>query len=441
MKKQKLLYNDLVRRYVLYVQKLKRLILAGRNEHRQEVLKKHIERLVRKLNGLQVSFTKKVATAGLMAVTTLAVQDVQAQTMFGAPQTNPFGLVNVETFISISLADLDGDGDLDIMSGAFAGNFTYLENTGTVEAPAFGPPQTNPFGLVTIPIVYTSPSFGDLDGDGDLDMISGNNDSTHVYFENTGTVNAPAFEAPQTNPFGLVTAGNNRTKPIFVDLDDDGDLDLMSTEASFAYFENTGTASAPAFGPLQLNPFGFTNLGTSVDGMSLGDLDNDGDFDLIAGAFFGDFFYHENTGDANAPIFESFQINPFDLANIGYRNSPFFGDMDGDGDLDVMSGEFTGNFIYFENVNPLSIEDQEGLDNAITLFPNPATEEVRLSNPQEFVLDQAIVYDLTGRQVQQIDLRGMGTEKIINTSQLSSGTYVVQISGADGKASKLFIKQ
>ncbi|MDD5274862.1 MAG: VCBS repeat-containing protein [Methylovulum sp.] len=63
-----------------------------------------------------------------------------------------------------------------------------------------------------------SPTFADIDHDGDLDALIGNFNGDTLYFENTGSATAPAFAAPVTNPFGLADVGQTAT-PTFVDID------------------------------------------------------------------------------------------------------------------------------------------------------------------------------------------------------------------------------
>ena len=75
------------------------------------------------------------------------------------------------------------------------------------------------------------------------------------------------------------------------------------------------------------------------------------------------------------------------------------------------------------------------------MYPNPARDVVNLSNPQGLVLDKAAIYDLTGRLVQTIDLKDMGTEISINVSHLASATYMVLISGEYGHITKQLIKE
>ena len=86
------------------------------------------------------------------------------------------------------------------------GTTQFFRNTGTASAPAFAGSSANPFGFGDVGW-HAHPAFADLDGDGDLDAFIGENYGNTVYFQNTGTATAPAFAAPSTNPFGLADVG------------------------------------------------------------------------------------------------------------------------------------------------------------------------------------------------------------------------------------------
>src|SRR3954452_14492084 len=128
--------------------------------------------------------------------------------------------VNVGNLAAQSFADLDGDGDLDAVVGDFTGALRYFENTGSAIAPVFTQ-QTgvaNPFNGVDVG-GYSTPSFADLDGDGDLDAVVGEFGGTLRYFENTGSATAPAFteRTGAANPFNGIGVGFFST-PSFADL-------------------------------------------------------------------------------------------------------------------------------------------------------------------------------------------------------------------------------
>jgi hypothetical protein len=108
-----------------------------------------------------------------------------------------------------------------------------------------------PFGLGDVGSA-AQPSFADVDGDGDLDAFVGADDEGYVhhtfFFENTGTAGAPAFAPPAANPFGLTSHGAPWNPPVLVDVDGDADLDAF-LHFSFLFFANTATTLDPVFAP------------------------------------------------------------------------------------------------------------------------------------------------------------------------------------------------
>jgi len=268
---------------------------------------------------------------------------------FAAASANPFGLTDVGFHSAPTFADLDSDGDLDAFIGEYYGTRQYFENTGTATSPAFAAASANPFGLTDLSS-HSTPTFADLDGDGDLDAFIGDGGGNTQYFENTGTATSPAFAAASANPFGLTDVGQN-SAPTFADLDSDGDLDALIGEffGTTQYFENTGTATSPAFAAASANPFGLADV-VQNSAPTFADLDSDGDLDAFIGERYGSTFYFENTGTATSPAFAAASANPFGLTDVGYTSAPTFADLDGDGDLDAFIGEGYGQTEYFENV-------------------------------------------------------------------------------------------
>lgn len=103
---------------------------------------------------------------------------------FTDPVPNPFGLTEIKAFGSPEIVDIDHDGDLDVFIGEYYGNFQYCQNTGTAGEPAFAPEVTNPFGLVPTNY-YNFPAIADLDDDGDEDILVGEYYGMFQYFKNT----------------------------------------------------------------------------------------------------------------------------------------------------------------------------------------------------------------------------------------------------------------
>jgi len=209
---------------------------------------------------------------------------------FITPQTNPFGLANVGYIAAPTFVDIDGDGDFDAFVGEYYG-LKYFQNAGNNTVPAFATSQPNPFGLDTV--YYATPTFVNIDGDGDFDLFVGGN-AALTYFPNIGSNTVPAFAAAQPDPFGLNTY--YLANPTFVDIDGDGDLDLFAGDeyGAIKYFPNIGSNTVPAFAAPQTNPFGLVSVG-NYSAPTFIDIDGDGDKDLFVGEHSGAIKYFENT--------------------------------------------------------------------------------------------------------------------------------------------------
>ena len=165
--------------------------------------------------------------------------------------TNSYGLANSGNEAAPALADIDGDGDLDLLSGNVAGDTVFYRNTGTSLSPTFSLEGTDPFGIANIPQGGALPALADIDGDGDLDLFIGNHAGTLQFYSNTGTRTAPTFSLQGTNLFGLAKA-DDYAAPALKDIDGDGDVDLVDKNVVYI---NTGTMASPTFSLVGTNAF------------------------------------------------------------------------------------------------------------------------------------------------------------------------------------------
>ncbi|MDJ0553479.1 MAG: FG-GAP-like repeat-containing protein [Microcoleaceae cyanobacterium MO_207.B10] len=266
---------------------------------------------------------------------------------------NPFGLTAGAYEYNPTFADIDGDGDLDAFVGDYYGNTNFFRNIGTNTTPDFSAEGANPFGLFA---AGGAPTFADIDGDGDLDAFIGNSSGDTIFFRNQGNSTTPTLVGEAANPFGLANVPSSAT-PTFVDIDGDDDLDAFVGDylGNTNFFRNTGTKTAPDFTAEGTNPFGLSGVaGDAVP--TFGDIDGDGDLDALIGDYNGDIKFFRNTGTNTAPDFTAEigigngnALNPFSLFIFGGLATPTLADIDGDGDLDAFIGNYSGGIRFFEN--------------------------------------------------------------------------------------------
>ena len=244
-------------------------------------------------------------------------------------------------------ADFDGDGDLDLIAAVFGwqrvGGLLALENLGgSGGALRFEARVVDPrHGAINVPVA-------DLDGDGDLDVVAlfSQEHESVVAFQNRGDGRfepRTLFEAPHP-AFG--SSGIELT-----DLDGDGDLDVLLTNGDVydspllkpyhgvSWLENLGDDA----------PFAFRPIGPlyGAHRAQAGDLDGDGDLDVVATAFLAEPAYGPERAALRADAVVAFeQTSPGTfrrhlLESVDGDYASFaLGDLDLDGDLDLALGSF-----------------------------------------------------------------------------------------------------
>ena len=155
-----------------------------------------------------------------------------------APWTGGSGAVTPE------LVDIDADGDLDLFHGDYNGYIWFYENIGDSANSQWQFISDEYADIFIGPEYYgqSSPEFVDIDGDGDYDLLIGKGSSSIHYYENVGNALTPLFEFITDSLWGIITEGINRLG--LVDINNDGDVDLFIGEwdGTLMYWGNTGGA-------------------------------------------------------------------------------------------------------------------------------------------------------------------------------------------------------
>lgn len=255
-------------------------------------------------------------------------------------------------------ADLDSDGDLDLLVGTGQGKIYYYRNDGTPQVPQMVY-VTNNFCNIDVQ-EDASPELADIDGDEDMDLFVGRSPDAanalmtqgDVYFyENVGTVQNYNFQFVTTN---YLTFDNGKyAKPQLVDIDADGDPDLFSREGSeILLYRNQGDINNPQF-IYDTNNFG--NISVPSISPWFCDIDNDNDYDLFCGtsAIPGPpgLYLYINQGTPRTPNYLLYSTNlvPGVFNQSSVVIVPVTADIDADGDFDLFVSDDNGHLYYFKN--------------------------------------------------------------------------------------------
>ena len=249
-----------------------------------------------------------------------------------------------------AFTDLDKDSDQDLVVGRSDGGYSIFlrdQNGGFVAtSSSWGlPPPTPPVTFPPSGAYNSAPSFVDLDSDGDLDAVIGRSDGTLSAFRlDTVFVAMDGQNGRPLNPFLSIDIGA-LSKPTFTDLDLDGDADLVigNQEGMLSAFLRNANGSYSQMDGLNgrpVNPF----LGIDVGSLStpfFADLDLDGDQDLVVGSEAGTLAAFRRGADGIFLRMDGLNgrpVNPFDGIDIGSSSAPSFTDLNGDSVLDLVIG-------------------------------------------------------------------------------------------------------
>ncbi len=402
---------------------------------------------------------------------------------------SPFGIEIIKEDSSraaqtITFYDYDRDGDLDVLLTGldFIEDFNNWgevhffieaqENIGSQKNPVFGE-RFELFEEFPYPYGYFFASPGDLNNDGEGDLIVaaeideiGN--AKLQMFRNTGMPGSNQFNVSTFDPVSLPEfVCESLFKPELVDLDQDGDLDLMNSGfdppfaveegqniAQFYYARNIGTKSAPDFQGWYDAPY---NLVPDTIGefITHGDIDNDGDIDFI-GSMIGvpadslsNVLVHLNTpGPDHKPAFTTPLRSPFGLPSLFGAVQfafPVLADIDDDGDLDLFMfmADANGQILqYYENglcigvVNSLSVTLCEGESIVVGGIPYSDAGDYTISLESTNGCDSTILLSITIDPIQTTFLNESicaGESYVIgNETFTASGDYMVFLVSVNG---------
>jgi len=233
----------------------------------------------------------------------------------------------------IYAADLDGDGDCDVVCGSELQNrIDWWENSDT--QPGLFVSQNTVDSNVNTPL---SLFCIDLENDGDVDIL-GTSSNVVAWWENDGSGSG---WTQHTLVSGLHDADGIHA----ADVDGDGDLDISAAEiwdgGAFYWFENTDSIGTTWSCHTVLGSFYI------AESTFLADIDGDGDEDMLAGGGDGVYWF-ENVDGLGTPPWTQHDVDPGVALAVGL--SAF--DFDGDGDIDLSRADYGNNdLMWWENID------------------------------------------------------------------------------------------
>lgn len=242
--------------------------------------------------------------------------------------------------------DLTGNGAPDLLIGnkiapddRQTSRLHFFENTGTPSEPAF-----EHRGPIDLPesTYHLAPALGDLTGNGRPDLALGSWDGTVKIYENTGEGEAPFFADEPLYEIEIPRGRN--AVPTLVDLDDDGQLDVVSgaSDGELYYYRNTGSEDELAF---ERDEEVFDGIEVSRrSAPAFADVDDSGAPDLLLGAEGTGLILHRNLGSRAAPVFGP--AEPLDL-DVPRYTTPTFVDLYDSGTPALVTGGRSGGLMYF----------------------------------------------------------------------------------------------
>lgn len=351
-------------------------------------------------------------------------------------------------------ADIDADGDLDLLvgylgqrvqPGEYFASVALFRNVGSPQQASFVLEQEDYLGLSSLQLINFRPAWGDVTQDGVPDLVLvasrfSNGQGLLLVVPNRAPVGQPAqLDFPAR--FSVAVNGLLAESPAIVDADGDGDNDILigRFNGTLLLLQNRGTAGTFAYTAVpdagRINSSGSffaTKLATA-------DLDRDGLPDLVLADQAGKLFWYPDLRSwilSQAPAAQQLwhqkpgETTRQPLGNMSTAASPALADLDGDQFPDLLVGSTAGGLRLLRNVTSLVFAPKPWTVTATwTLSPNPTSSQVMVSTLAPLIdattLPQPRMYTSLGQELPLTVTRN-GAGYLLEVSELASGLYFVQ---------------
>ncbi len=357
------------------------------------------------------------------------------------------------------LFDFNNDGLKDIIighNGYKDGISTPLyklrlyKNTGTANYPYFTLENDNYLKVDSLLLKEVAPAAGDLDNDGDTDIVAGLNDGKMVWWENTAGVNQVpvlVYKSFMKNDTGNTFTVGANAMPAIMDINNDNKNDLIIGERNGNLNYYKGFSNSPlqfqhvtdSLGKIKIVAPS-TSLGYTAP--TFIDLDNNNKPDLVLGNYVFGLLWYKDVEDKLATTFGI--PDTFRLRTPGYRTTPVFGDLSNDGKQELILGNLTGGLQFYSldppPFQPVGIKYTALPKLNFDCYPNPSDASMVIVLGEKNKIIHAALFNILGQQEYTADF--YNTEYIhLDTQHFPNGVYLLKISSGDKQGQQKIIIQ
>jgi len=343
--------------------------------------------------------------------------------------------------------DYNTDGLLDLVIGNYgyhnpnndpASSLALFENIGNDSIPKYnlinrdwlGLSTTNLNTTLNIPALNLSPTFSDLDGDGNKDLIVGDADGKVHFFTNNGgnfQITNPNYQNIDVGQFA---------QPQIIDVNRDGlnDLIIGEQDGTINYLPNSGTTTNAIFDTIITNWGGVdvdqSYISTGFSNPTL--YDSSGVYQLFVGSFSGNIYQFTNIDNNLNGQFTAINSTSSNIWDGG-KSALALADINNDNNPDMIVGNLSGGISFFSSDTLLIDTTITNVSNQtknidFTIYPNPAKTNFTFKSSKTGTVT---IKNLLGNTI--YNKKKIEDVLKINISQFSKGIYVVLFKGLNKK--------
>ena len=349
------------------------------------------------------------------------------------------------------LFDIDRDGLKDLMTGnygyfnsstgTYVSKVAFFKNVGNKDTPEYSLINSDLAELSKSNKLNLMPAFGDLDGDGNADMLVGDQDGLIHCYSGIKDSLTNYIKTSGTSYFNIDVG--QAGSPFIFDVNADGKLDLVIGEknGTLNYFPNNGSMTSPLFdtmiefwGGVDVRLKGYT-VGYSVPYLYF----ENGSLKLLVGSESGKIYLYDNLENNLTGNFEL--VNDFFAGiNEGIRTAPSGSDLNGDGLMDLIIGNYSGGLSFYYGTDKVSIKNNAYSLPNFKIYPNPVKEKLIINWAEDLNCETGFtIFSLLGEAL--IERKLITNNSSITLTGIPSGVYLVELVNKYGRTVRKLIKE